>query len=122
MVKQPLSMPLAINKTGANDFSATGGGTAYLYGGTSTNIFGSWSTVEGTVVDGLALGSWTLTGVTISVGGWYTSTGASTQDINSITLPGTATPIPAALPLFAGGLGVVGLFGWRRKRKAKAAA
>jgi hypothetical protein len=29
-----------------------------------------------------------------------------------------ATPLPAALPLFTTGLGVVGLFGWRRKRKA----
>jgi hypothetical protein len=27
------------------------------------------------------------------------------------------TPIPAALPLFAAGLGIMGLFGWRRKRK-----
>jgi hypothetical protein len=32
------------------------------------------------------------------------------------------TPIPAALPLFATGLGVMGLLGWRRKRKATAAA
>jgi uncharacterized protein (TIGR03118 family) len=29
-----------------------------------------------------------------------------------------AVPIPAALPLFATGLGVLGLLGWRRKRKA----
>jgi hypothetical protein len=28
-----------------------------------------------------------------------------------------ATPLPAALPLFATGLGVIGLFGWRKKRK-----
>jgi hypothetical protein len=28
-----------------------------------------------------------------------------------------ATPLPAALPLFAGGLGVIGVVGWRRKRK-----
>jgi hypothetical protein len=28
------------------------------------------------------------------------------------------TPLPAALPLFATGLGAMGLFGWRRKRKA----
>lgn len=28
------------------------------------------------------------------------------------------TPLPGALPLFAGGLGVFGLVGWRRKRKA----
>lgn len=31
-------------------------------------------------------------------------------------------PLPAALPLFATGLGVMGLFGWRRKRKAEALA
>jgi hypothetical protein len=30
-------------------------------------------------------------------------------------------PLPAALPLFATGLGVMGLFGWRRKRKNAAA-
>ena len=28
------------------------------------------------------------------------------------------TPLPAALPLFATGLGALGLLGWRRKRKA----
>jgi hypothetical protein len=32
-----------------------------------------------------------------------------------------ATPLPAALPLFASGLGAMGFFGWRRKRKAAAA-
>jgi hypothetical protein len=32
-----------------------------------------------------------------------------------------ATPIPATLPLFAGGLGAMGLLGWRRKRKNAAA-
>ena len=31
------------------------------------------------------------------------------------------TPLPAALPLFASGLGAFGLLGWRRKRKAKLA-
>jgi hypothetical protein len=33
-----------------------------------------------------------------------------------------ATPLPAALPLFAGGLGMVGLLSRRRKQKADAAA
>jgi hypothetical protein len=32
------------------------------------------------------------------------------------------TPIPPALPLFAAGLGAMGLLGWRRKRKAQAIA
>jgi len=30
-----------------------------------------------------------------------------------------ATPLPAALPLFASGLGALGVFGWRRNRKTK---
>jgi hypothetical protein len=38
------------------------------------------------------------------------------------TITPTATPLPAALPLFATGLGGLGLLGWRRKRKAQALA
>jgi hypothetical protein len=34
----------------------------------------------------------------------------------------SATPLPATLPLFATGIGAVGLFGWRRKRKNAAIA
>jgi hypothetical protein len=33
----------------------------------------------------------------------------------------SATPLPAALPLFATGLGALGLLGWRRKRKGASA-
>ena len=37
--------------------------------------------------------------------------------------PGTsAVPLPAALPLFATGLGALGLLGWRRKKKVAALA
>ena len=36
--------------------------------------------------------------------------------------PTSTTPLPAALPLFATGLGALGLLGWRRKRKAALAA
>ena len=31
------------------------------------------------------------------------------------------TPLPAALPLFASGLGALGLLGWRRRKKSAAA-
>ncbi len=34
----------------------------------------------------------------------------------------SVTPLPAALPLFATGLGALGLLGWRRKKKASAIA
>jgi hypothetical protein len=36
-----------------------------------------------------------------------------------LTSSPTATPLPAALPLFATGLGVLSLLGWRRKRNAQ---
>ena len=42
-------------------------------------------------------------------------------DNYSVSTPDT-TPLPAALPLFASGLGGLGLLGWRRKRKAALAA
>jgi hypothetical protein len=44
------------------------------------------------------------------------------ENANSIVADVTAaeTPVPAALPLFATGLGALGLLGWRRKRKQAA--
>ena len=46
--------------------------------------------------------------------GWGLVTGFETE--------AATTPLPAALPLFASGLGVIGLLGWRRKRKRGAEA
>ena len=40
----------------------------------------------------------------------------------STTFSFSETPVPAALPLFATGLGALGLLSWRRKRKAQALA
>lgn len=39
----------------------------------------------------------------------------------SVTTATPATPLPAALPLFSGGLGVMGFLGWRRRQKARVA-
>jgi hypothetical protein len=48
--------------------------------------------------------------------------GATPPTFNfAFSLSGDVVPLPATLPLFASGLGVLGLLGWRRKRKAASA-
>ena len=42
----------------------------------------------------------------------------SVDDISVTAAAVGATPLPATLPLFATGLGAMGLLGWRRKRKS----
>jgi hypothetical protein len=67
--------------------------------------------------------------VEVSVGLGYivppgpTTSGYFDQRATQLVLNDTpaAVPLPAALPLFATGLGALGLLGWRRKRKAAAA-
>jgi hypothetical protein len=58
-------------------------------------------------------------GLVTYFGSWGFSGGSSDT---VLTLTPVATPLPAALPLFATGLSALGLLGWRRKRKAQATA
>ena len=70
-------------------------------GGTNLNLWFQWeATCDVTCLD--------------PFGGFELTTTA-------VTAP-TPTPLPAALPLFATGLGALGLLGWRRKRKGAALA
>jgi len=90
--------------------------------------------IDGTSVldlPGTAIDTWT--NYTFS----FTGTGSDALTIEAQTNPGewyaddvsvtgaavgtSAAPLPAALPLFASGLGAMGLLGWRRKRKNAAA-
>jgi len=48
----------------------------------------------------------------------YITTPLSSFEVSEVS--SSATPLPAALPLFATGLGGLGFLGWRRKRKAQA--
>jgi hypothetical protein len=65
-----------------------------------------------------ALQALNLSGVPLSLDGLFD--GAISTE-TTIAHHVTATPLPATLPLFATGLGAIGLFGWRKKRKAAAA-
>jgi hypothetical protein len=48
--------------------------------------------------------------------------GFDAAQVGTWTVTETVTPLPAALPLFATGIGGLGFLGWRRKRKAQAVA
>jgi hypothetical protein len=50
------------------------------------------------------------------------TTGGAASFIDLVNVEAATTPLPAALPLFATGLGGLGLLGWRRKRKNAAIA
>jgi hypothetical protein len=107
-------------------------GTINLVGVTSpTNYFGSDNEVypfATTVVDDFGLGVLLADGdmVAIDPGGPYnvqysvTSSTYQNEDF-TLSLPVTTTPLPAALPLFAGGLGLLGMLARRKKRKAEKA-
>ncbi len=56
----------------------------------------------------------------VTSSGYPDNTGSLLISVEANSL--TTTPLPAALPLFATGLGAMGFFGWRRKRKATALA
>ena len=59
-----------------------------------------------------------------ALNGGFQPFGAINDTIDGLAFLGetSATPLPATLPLFASGLGGLGLLGWRRKRKAAALA
>jgi len=64
------------------------------------------------------------TAALFSYGGWFDLGVALTQDHlfdGALLVYSDTTPIPAALPLFATGLGALGLLSWRRKRNKAAA-
>jgi hypothetical protein len=114
----PFSGTLASGATDSFSGSASLGPT----NSTITTLLNEWT---GSGTFDVLLSS--LTGISISGGGGNLSASQSSDAGGMITLtynfgPTSTTPLPASLPLFASGLGALGLLGWRRKRKAQAAA
>jgi hypothetical protein len=71
-------------------------------------------------------GCGTLVSTPVFYSAAYTQNGGPGAQINGSfndsTTPPSTIPLPAALPLFATGIGGFGFLGWRRKRKAQALA
>lgn len=67
---------------------------------------------------GASLWTLVLNGLTIGPNPGISQIGYLTAQVTETA----ATPLPAAILLFGSGLGAMGLFGWRRKIKASAAA
>jgi hypothetical protein len=89
------------NDAGRYDDSQFAGGSPFTTYAATLALMGSLSVVEFDVV---------------LDGGWGAN-GNQELTLNSLDYSVAATPLPATLPLFASGLGALGLLGWRRKRK-----
>jgi hypothetical protein len=99
----------------SNELQALFNGTAKF---TGTNI-ASTGTIVGTTIPLYVEVTFdvTATGLdTLSFSSFDVPSALALDDVTVTSVP-SATPLPAALPLFAGGLGALGLLGWRKKRK-----
>lgn len=111
---------------GGNALSATLGGLFFNFSGAGFfNIFNhsvssQWFMCASVLTFCSPLNDWFVNG-----GG---SSGKFLNELGIVEIaigpgdPTASTPLPAALPLFATGLGALGLIGWLRKRKAAAIA
>ena len=93
-------------------FTIESGGPSIEYTGSSITSLGN--TVYGVEGNGTIMFFGTFTSIS-----W---TNPVFENWYGFTVGTSETPLPAALPLFASGLGALGLLGWRRKRKTQAAA
>jgi hypothetical protein len=100
---------------------------AFSVGGSPGVQWNNAGSFQGDVFNGAANGMWTVyslnlvaTSTSMILG--FDNFGALGLLDNVSVNEVSATPLPAALPLFAGGLGALGLLNWRRKRKAAALA
>ena len=113
--------------SGPSSFGSGGFTVANNRSGSQVGVLRNWVLVPFQYISDSDLGTSTSTylsttfaslGVTPGTYIWTWGTGADQR----FTLQIGETPLPAALPLFASGLGALGLLGWRRKRKAQVAA
>ena len=88
-----------------------------VFDDTNTQVGGTFTVLGGGAGNSTQL--FDLSALNI-VGSFFTivgiDSGGGNRGVRIAELTVTPVPLPAALPLFAGGLGLLGLLGWRRKR------
>jgi hypothetical protein len=113
----------AVPGVGFSRAPSAGGGD--LYDGPISSAFSGWlmNTSIGPVTGTAGLFQWNF-GDVLTGGGVLNFNDSGTDGVAGSfqAIVSSETPLPAALPLFATGLGALGLLGWRRKRKAQAIA
>jgi hypothetical protein len=119
----PLTVGAAFTKsftTALGTFVETLAVTSRTTGSQSLGIAAAGTITETVLISGALLAS-----APVFYSAAYTQNGGPGAQINASfndsTTPPPSVPLPAALPLFATGLGAMGLLGWRRKRKNAAA-
>ncbi len=106
------------------NLTALGGGQPsqlIIGGGTGNNSLGysnANASIDNFLPSIFETGTFTLSGISDLVVSSVEIEFGTGPDSTTDPLALTTTPLPAALPLFAGGLGMIGLFGRRRKQKA----
>jgi hypothetical protein len=122
------SFTLTVSGVLYNRLTAAGYNVEPVYISSTNSIAGAWFDHFGFVMSGpdvyLAPAIAFHDEFGTSVHGWnrsscgaYDCGGGFFQGTYSIS-PATVVPLPAALPLLAGGLGLMGIVNWLRKRKA----
>jgi hypothetical protein len=110
----------AVNYTGLA-LSVVGTGLFFNYGLSTASFFEIGTTTgpnENVVLEDAGQGGGPLLQFNDGVDSQSSSSVSGNIQIGTASI--SATPLPAALPLFAAGLGAMGLFGWRRKQKSAA--
>ncbi len=106
-----------INDTGLYSIDATAGSTTQTLGVTANSAGGIHWTPKG--MDFVADNSSLLISLLgSSSGGGQEYIGLDNTDVEFVSGPVTATPLPAALPMFVSGLAGLGLFARRRRKQA----
>jgi hypothetical protein len=109
--------PSVLTVSGISGVHLNAGGNYYLQASASGDTDGGWYVNSIPLSGTLLILRSDEPGTTILQDG----TLAAFDIIGDITAA-SATPLPAALPLFASGLGGLGFLGWRRKKKTAIAA